>query len=584
MGGSLHMGRRLASLLSRLDRRPILKSAAAVLGVVLLSLAAAAPVLNYSYWKIDEQMIVVPALGFLDFDFNPNWFGYHTLPMYLLSIPYFLLYFIYGALGWVASKVEFASLLFSDNAVFFIVARILCSLAYTTGVVVLARVVYRELRSALAAAVFVVLALTTVDAVHTASYARVDTFVFSFMSLMIYFSCYASKTLRSFVLSLLFCAAAIASKFPAVVFLPVLAVRLLWDVYRGIYPKKFIALLLLLPPLLVFVFMPYSVLDYEAYRPIFDDILKRTTENYVHVGKVVRHDLSAQLLAPWEMIASQIGTVPLLGTVAFALRSVFRDRQHLFPFLFVLSYITAFSTSAILDSYWLRPVYPAFLCFFTMGVMQLVNCVAAKTTEYRLHGVRLDKAVISRVALPVIAACILLARPAGMQQYLNQLTAEGEDTRVVSSQWIQKNIPVDSKIVLCGTLQQFLPRVFAKRKAVTLQNTYLNGFNVVKNSDIVRKGFDFFFDANKRRQHPLDVEITVDWKRRLKSGTYVVITGSIYRQYYEDHVVREIPTEAAKFRRFYDLIREQKRLARFTGRGMDIEIYQMETDYIPPKK
>ena len=51
---------------------------------------------NYSTWNMDEEKIVICAVGFLGFDFNPYMFIYHTLPIYILSFVYFIIYFFYS--------------------------------------------------------------------------------------------------------------------------------------------------------------------------------------------------------------------------------------------------------------------------------------------------------------------------------------------------------------------------------------------------------------------------------------------------------------------------------------------------------
>ena len=55
-----------------------------LVALVILAVAAirAWSIFNYSIWNVDEEQMVIHALGFLDYDFNPRWFGYHTLPMY----------------------------------------------------------------------------------------------------------------------------------------------------------------------------------------------------------------------------------------------------------------------------------------------------------------------------------------------------------------------------------------------------------------------------------------------------------------------------------------------------------------------
>ena len=61
--------------------------------ILVISAVRAWSIFNYSIWNVDEEQIVIHAPGFLDYNFNPGWFEYHTLPMYVLSGHYFSIYY-----------------------------------------------------------------------------------------------------------------------------------------------------------------------------------------------------------------------------------------------------------------------------------------------------------------------------------------------------------------------------------------------------------------------------------------------------------------------------------------------------------
>ncbi len=61
--------------------------------MLAISTIRAWSIFSYSIWNVEEEQIVMHALGFLDYNFNPGWFEYHTLPMYVVSGHYFSAYY-----------------------------------------------------------------------------------------------------------------------------------------------------------------------------------------------------------------------------------------------------------------------------------------------------------------------------------------------------------------------------------------------------------------------------------------------------------------------------------------------------------
>lgn len=558
----------LGSLRSRLAGSPAAARIATVLGVVALGLLLGAPAFNYSYWKIDEQAIVVRALGFLDFDFNPRWFGYGALPMYVLSVFYFGMYAIQSALGLVASKIEFVSLLFSNEAAFFVVARVVCAIAYATGVFTLARVVHREHGSALGAVVFVAAAVTTGDAITAASYARVDTFVFAFMAMTVHAACYAPKRVAWLVLSLVFCGAAIACKISAIVLLPVLWTALAWDILRRRYPRWCLALLPVVPAAAVVAFAPYCLVERDACVELLRAAVGRATHDYAQIGKHAEAALAGRLLAPWAAVVAEIGVIPLAGALAFAIWSAFRRRRHVFPFLFALACVAAFSTSSFLDGYWLRPVYPFLVFFFVLGALELVS-------RFSSHP----------ALLALLVAGMIVSRPAGVQRWWSELTAGGEDARVASSRWIRENLPPGSRVVLCGVWQQFLPRVLSTSRAETLKNTYMNNYGAVRKSPLLSAAFDHYFSTAARTQRRFRARVAEGWKTPVGAGSYVVVSGSVEQALFSGSGTLDAGGERLRLRRFYDFVKAQPLVARFEADGGGgIDIYRMGGAWDPRKE
>jgi len=219
--------------------------------VLTVSVLRAWSIFNYSTWSIDEEQIVIRALGFLNYDFNPRWFGYHTLPMYILSAVYFVAYYFFLLSGQVVSNIDFASSIFSNDAFFFISGRIVFSTAHTLGCFVLAFIIRKKFKSTAGAGIFLILVFFLSDSFYASNICRVDTFVFLFLTLTIYFSCFTENNRIHLILSIIFCTAAFASKLPAIVFFPILFVHQTFLVYKGVYPKSYLLFFLPVPQLTV---------------------------------------------------------------------------------------------------------------------------------------------------------------------------------------------------------------------------------------------------------------------------------------------------------------------------------------------
>lgn len=172
-----------------------------------------------------------------------------------------------------------ASLLFSDSAVFYVPAKILFSFEYTLGCFGLALILHRHYRAPAAAVLFFGISLPLPEALVASNQIKMDTFLLLFLTLTAYFGCFAPRSGRNLFLSVGFCAGAAASKIPAAVFFPVC----------------------------VFLFMPYAVLDFEAYRPVLDKVLARASGEVEHLGKMHRSGLWEKWRHPGATLAANAG-------------------------------------------------------------------------------------------------------------------------------------------------------------------------------------------------------------------------------------------------------------------------------------
>jgi len=550
----------------------------------LISAARAGSIFNYSLWNIDEEQVVMTALGFLGHDLNPHFFEYHTLPMYVLSLVYFGTYMGQAITGLVSSNIEFASQVFNDDSYFFVAARLLFSFVHTAGCFVLAHIIAKNYASKAAAFAFLGIVFLLPESVVAANYIRVDTFVFLFLALTIYYSCFAKKNRTSFLLAIMFCTAAFACKIPAIIFLPILFIQQAFLIYRGVYPKHYLIYLALVPPLALMVFMPYMFLDHEAFQQHLLKIFSRASGEFIHVGKIHHFDELVKLKEIFWLIAKQVGLLSILFSLALPLIAVLRkDKNLLVIFAYVAAYCGMFTTSATVDSYWFIPVYPL-LVFMSVILIQLIAQAAYKLTfigETKLEtGEKSSKSTIPLFAIMIYAIVTIGFNPQGWHQYSGMLRNDTEDTRIVAGEWIKNHVPESSWIIIDGYIQHYLPRVLSKSPDHTLVNSGLNSLGAVSRNQFLLKAFDHHYARAMSEDRPLNAIVIDDQKfdvaafSHFPAGTYVVISNAIYSRFYDKEKARFASELAQKATTYYDLIKSQRHIANFSGRGPTIDIYQ----------
>ena len=551
-----------------------------ILGITLLR---AAPLVHYAYGGIDEHHIIRFALGFIDFDLNPGWFAYHPLPMYVLSGVYLAMYYVSLLFGLVGSKAEFAAQLFSGDALFFVPARLLFALVHTSGCVLLAWLIHSRFHSRLGAVVFLGMALLLPDSVGAALVARTDTFVFLFLCLTVYFACFAEKRLIAVVLLALSCAAAFAAKIPGIVLLPVALGVLAVDAYRGVYPWRYLGFVAVLFPLFCFVLNPFMVLDFETYRPVILQAFERATGEVAHVGKVYRDTFFAKFFNLLRTVVDQVGILPLVLTGVTGVVALLQKRALLLgPLVFVGAYTAVFATSKTLDVYLLRPVYTVFRFFAVILIVEFSRSAGVKKWAEQLCGswAKTVRKGLSggRAGLLLVLGIFLLFHAHGLARYYHELTDTREDTRILATRWIEKNLPVDSLIYLEGSVQFHLPNLVSLAPNHAWDSTnYIKPENALINQSFKRYHREALAQGRGRKAVVLKMRMR-EYRTQglnLQAGQYIVITPAVYARYYTPAVSEKFPELAGQARAFYDFIHGQEEVAVFEGRGPRLEIYQL---------
>lgn len=567
--------------------RRLLVPGLALCGVLAVALVRSGSLLGYSTWILDEERIVAIAVGFIDFDLNPRWFNYHPLPMYLLGAVYHGMYLVAHALGAVPSKAAFVSLLFSHDAVFYVPAKLLSSLAYTAGCAVLGLIAWRRTASRVAALLAFAAPLLLTDGIATAVQIRTDAFVFLFLALTVHFACDAARSLRNVLLAVTCCAAALACKIPALVLVPVLFLHLGLMAWRGALPWRHVVYGALLFPVALFCFMPYAFLDFAAYWPTIQQTTRWASGTLVRLN-APRH---TGLVERWAYLVTVLhrntGWVPLIGSVLYALHAAVRDRAALAPVLYVAAYTAAFSTSAIVADYWLRPVYPFLMLFPVLlaaevaGIPRL-RAWAATALARRMPSAAPEAALRHVLVLAVAVGYGFLLAGNVPDAVAAAVPRQETDTRVTAARWIGDHLPAGATVFLDGPLPHYLPRLYTSNPTVLLTVFGYAHDEVVRNKALMA-GYAHYLAQAARTEKPFDLRLTFEDDRRggtvtrasMRPGDYVVISSAFYGRFYRPDIVARHPREARAAQAFYAFLRAQEHVQTFTGDGPTIEVVRL---------
>jgi len=558
-----------------------------IVGVLIISIIRSGSIWHYSTYQIDEEMVVRYAAGFLGGDLNPRWFGYHTFPMYIISLVYLVLYAGYSLLGISSSKIEFLALLFSHNDLFFITARLVGSFFYILGCFVLSLIINKSYTSKTGSFFFFLSVALLPDGILASNWIRVDTFVFCFLAISIYFSSFAAKSFWSFLFSIIFCSAAFASKFPAIVFFPILFIQIITDVRNRFYPARYIGYFFFIALVSSSLLMPYMLFDFHAFRVSFDQqVLARASGQLVHLGREHYSDLLSRLSGIYSIIKSQVGMISILGLVCVTFVATAKERRLLIPVLCVWSYIILFGTSLTIESYWLRPIYPLLLFLLFILVIYLSRREIFQKKIDALFSIAGRSGVSSKSWVVSIACLALLVYYSilfsdSLLGFYNSWTSNDEDTRMVSSRWIQENMKQDSKIWLEGGIPNYFPILLSKDTNIARfipLGFYLGG----NQNKILDEAFKYYYSDQVRQQKTYELGILGIGKEEndfsgrcseIKPGEYIILSSYILDRFYLEVTMRQFPRIAASAQHYYGYLRRQKPVASFRGNGPNIEIY-----------
>jgi hypothetical protein len=400
----------------------------------------------------DEDKIVNHALAFGSGDLNPRYFGWPSLPMYVM----FFIYGCYFIAGWLAglfaSPEQFLVAFAADPSDFYLLGRWLSALlgAFTVWLTYSAgrRLYGREV--GLAGAFFLAVNYLHVKDSH---YITPDVPVAFMVLAAFYFTVRIIRDpgRKNYVAAGILAGLAISVKYPAfVVALSLLAAHLIavktTNGVRLFSPRAWLGAGLV--PLGFFAGTPYILLAWK-------DFLVDLQHQQIQVSRplpMVERALTLFFDNPLPALGIGIYLCSLAGAARCLSR---REPADILLLSFPLTYLAFLLVTGGLQHRYLMPVLPFFCLLAALFLVEMAHAL-------------LRLAIVpQRLGRPIMAAAAFgLALQPAAQSVTLALSLSQTDTRTQAKQWIEKNIPGGSRIAL----ESYGPPLLSARTAASQRN------------------------------------------------------------------------------------------------------------------
>ena len=439
----------------QLERRNKNKKFLILLFVLIVPLMQCFSLWAFSGEKVDESELVVFAVGFLGGDFDPHWYEYGSLGMYLLGFVYFVVGGFSVMLGFCDSLSDYAMHIV-EGGFFYQLGRYVFSLIGVLTVLVYAKILKDTQPSVILLISYLVAAVFSSDAIYSANYIRTDLLVGFFVSVAVYSAIHSNKKAYLYVMAIV-TAGAISTKISALSFLGYLFLYVFYHFMKKNIDFKGVIGVALCFLFFSFIFQPYvyfhgseifdSVVAYTGQSPSISIVLRGSETSSLLNRISVLYDIHNNFLGPYLMALSFLSLFLLFSEKYRAVAGA--------AFLILFFFLLSFYNSPEIREYWFLPSVALlrFLSFLTLlfilGILQ--DRLGVETFIKRPLIVLIFTGYI--VLFFVIPSCKNL-----YNLYNSPLlrTTNKQDAKV----WLEENACGKLGIYLDANFNHFLPKVY----------------------------------------------------------------------------------------------------------------------------
>jgi len=540
----------------------------------------------YSIWdfdgeKIDESTIFLYSIGFFGGDFNPHWFGYGSLGMYLVYLAYIILYVPMYIMGKFSSLEEYAMQIFY-NGYFIAVARYVFAVFSVFSIILYSKVARLAKISIPLIIIYFLFTVTSCDAIYFANYLRCDYLVSFFVALLIY-AAYRSNEPKYLYIMALACAGAFATKKSALPLIFLLAGYVIYRLIDKTIKWKHVLYIGLIFLVLIFVFQPFA-----NYFDIISKLFSLGTDwgetATFNLMRVQHYSVTDRLLAIWNHVLKFVSSLALycLVLLVFSKRYI----KLLIPAVSaLLLLVLPFLTSNEIPPYWFAPVFVLIYFLALIGVAGFIDFLG----QLLVNRLQLNEKFFQAMAwglLAILAVGYIVQKH--IPSYLSKYGTEISNAEV-ATKWIEQNLLENEHIILDSNNSFYNPRVYDRddfktsgyTSRVFLYNRKENKFlcDILYNylQDYYYQNIGIDSVKGIRRLSYIDVNDST----ALSSikGKYFVTSKYSYNRYFkrkDSDLNDRRKSKLANMKEYYNFMLSQPLVKRFSeGRGVVVEIYHV---------
>lgn len=417
-----------------LPSRGALLLPALLLGALLLRLYGidfGLPVLSNYHFRPDEILIVVPAVRFFELKGNPEFFSYPMLTATVCAI-IFQGYFWISKLFGLVEETGLIPHFSRDPSNYFLLARLLSAAAGTVAVG-LVYAVGKRIASKWTALLAALLYAVAPLAVRDAHFGVTDTVLACLSTAACYFLIAflqdRERQRKSLILAALFIGLALATKYTALILLPVALLAIFFKLRRQGLKHSAVVLAMILVVFLVV--NPYVVIEFGQFKAdLHGEFLHQTFENPRPLPPGPVRMFHPLRYGPGEIAGLIFGLIGVLWG-----SSPLRERILLLSAILLYMLPMCFSSTPFYR--YAVPALPFIAMLTALGIRKLY--------QERLGAFRY---------IPIAAAVLLsLIPPLARSVRIDGLLAR-EDTRQLAGRWILENVSPKVPIVYFGRAAQ----------------------------------------------------------------------------------------------------------------------------------
>ncbi|MDJ0730009.1 MAG: glycosyltransferase family 39 protein [Crocosphaera sp.] len=400
-------------------------------------------------------------------DLNPHWFGHPaTTVIYLLVLSYGLIFVGSRILGIFNSSEEFLEFYRQDPSIFYLTGRLWSAFFgfITIWVVYLiATKIFNKTVGLISAFLVAIIPLH----VKFSKFARMDSLM-PFLLLISFYYCLKileEDTLLNYIIASFFLGLAIATKYPAIVFvLTIILAYILtkgWNFQRYLKPVSSV----LACTGGVFIASPFLFLDFNQ---VLMDLSQENRSS--HLGATGEGFINNLI---WYFQNSLTNSFTILGIFLMGLGIffvlIFKQERLLLLISFPSIFLLFISSLSLRWERWIIPIIP-FLCILLAYTIYKTSQLIELRFKYPL-GLLLMLAVLTLISTPLLHKDI-------EQGY----RMSGVDTRTFTGEWMLKNIPKTSSILVEASTPQLPKTSFQFFEVNSQKNGTISKFNPERSS------------------------------------------------------------------------------------------------------